>query len=48
MEVVARAVCAKGLAGDGMGEEQLAGDADMWRHPTAAERECGVVDETGA
>ena len=28
-------------------EEQLAANVDMWWHLTAAELECGVIDETG-
>ena len=35
------------LAHDGVTEEQLAVDVDMWWHQVAAELECGVIDETG-
>ena len=47
IEAVARAVTARRLAHDGIGEERLAVDVDMWWHLTAAELECGVIDETG-
>ena len=47
IEAVARALCAKTLAHDGVTEEQLAADVDMWWHQVAAELECGVIDETG-
>ena len=47
IEAVARALCAKMLAHDGVTEEQLAVDVDMWWHQVAAELECGVIDETG-
>ncbi len=47
VEAVARALCAKMLAHDGVTEEQLAVDVDMWWHQVAAELECGVIDETG-
>ena len=47
IEAVARAVCAKRLAHDGVSEEQLAADVDMWWHLVAAELESGVIDETG-
>ena len=47
IEAVARAVTAKRLAQDGIGEEKLAAGVDMWWHLTAAELECGVIDETG-
>ena len=47
IEAVARAVTAKRLAHDGISEEQLAVDVDMWWHLTAAELECRVIDETG-
>ena len=47
IEAVARAVCAKMLAHDGIGEEELGADVDMWWHLVAAELECGVIDETG-
>ena len=46
IEAVARAVTAKRLAHDGNSEEKLAADVDMWWHLTAAELECGVIDET--
>ena len=47
LEAVARALCAKKLAHDGISEEQLAADVDMWWHCVAAELESGVIDETG-
>ena len=47
IEAVARAVCAKRLAHRGTSEEQLAADVEMWWHLTAAELECGVVDDSG-
>ena len=47
LEAVARALCAKKLAHDGISEEQLAADVDMWWHRVAAELESGVIDETG-
>ena len=47
IEAVARALCAKMLAHDGVTEEQLAIDVEMWWHQVAAELECGVIDETG-
>ena len=47
IEAVARAVTAKRLGHDGISEEKLAADVDMWWHLTAAELECGVIDETG-
>ena len=47
IEAVARALTAKRLGYDGIGEEKLAADVDMWWHMTAAELECGVIDETG-
>ena len=47
IEAVARALCAKMLAHEGVTEEQLAVDVDMWWHQVAAELECGVIDETG-
>ena len=47
IEAVARAVCAKRLAHDGVSGEQLADDGDMWWHLVAAELESGVIDETG-
>ena len=47
IEAVARAVCAKMLAHDGVTEEQLAADVDMWWRLVAAELECGVIDESG-
>ena len=47
LEAVARAVCAKKLAHDGISEEQLAVDVDMWWHIVAAELESGIIDETG-
>ena len=47
IEAVARVVCANRLAHDGISEKQLATDVDMWWHLTAAELECGVIDETG-
>ena len=47
LEAVARALCAKRLAHDGISEEQLAADVDMWWHRVAAELESGVIDETG-
>ena len=40
-EAVARAVCAKMLAHDGISEEKLAADVDMWWHLVAAELESG-------
>ena len=45
--MVARAVCARRLAHDGVSEEQLAADVDMWWHLVAAELESGVIDDTG-
>ena len=47
IEAVARAITAKRLAHDGISEEQLAADVDMWWHACAAELKCGVIDETG-
>ena len=47
IDAVARAVCAKMLAGDDISEEKLATDVDMWWHLVAAELECGVIDESG-
>ena len=47
MEAVAYAVCAKGPAHEGIGEERLAADADRWRHLTAADVEFAIVGETG-
>ena len=47
IEAVARAVCEKMLAHDGISEEQLVADVDMWWHLVAAELECGVIDESG-
>ena len=47
IQAVARALCAKMLAHDGVTEEQLAADVDMWWRQVAAELECGVIDETG-
>ena len=47
LEAVARAITAKRLGHDGISEEQLAADVDMWWHMSAAELECGVIDETG-
>ena len=47
IEAVARALTAKRLGYDGIGEEKLAADVEMWWHMTAAELECGVIDETG-
>ena len=44
---VARAITAERLAHDGISEEQLAADVEMWWHACAAELECGVIDETG-
>ena len=47
IEAVARAIAAKQLGHDGISEEKLAADVDMWWHLIAAELECGVIDETG-
>ena len=47
LEAVARALWAKKLAHDGISEEQLAADVDMWWHRVAADLECGNIDETG-
>ena len=47
IEAFARAVTVKRLEHDGISEEQLAAHVDMWWHLTAAELECGVIDETG-
>lgn len=47
LEAVARAVCAKKLAHDGISEKQLSADVDMWWHMVAAELEGGIIDETG-
>ena len=47
LEAVARALWAKTLAHDGISEEQLAADVDMWWHRVAADLECGNIDETG-
>ena len=47
IEAVARAITAKRLGHDGISEEKLAADVDMWWHMSAAELECGVIDETG-
>ena len=47
MEAVAYAVCAKGPAHEGIGDERLAADVDRWWHLVAAERECAVIVETG-
>ena len=47
IEAVARAVTAKRLGHDGVSEEKLAADVDMWWHMSAAEFECGVIDEPG-
>ena len=47
VETVAWAVTAKQLGHDGIGEEKLAADIYVWWHMTAAELECGVIDETG-
>ncbi|MDE0538726.1 MAG: hypothetical protein OXH94_08380 [Rhodospirillales bacterium] len=47
IEAVARAITAKRLAHDGISEEQIAADVDMWWHMIASKLECGVIDETG-
>ena len=47
IEAVARAVCAKRLAHDGISEELPAADVEMWWRLAATELECGVIDETG-
>ena len=47
IEAVARAITAKQLGHDGKSAEKLAADVDMWGHMSAAELECGVIDETG-
>ena len=47
IDAVARAVCAKMLTHDGVSEEKLAADVDMWWHPMAAELESRVIDESG-
>ena len=47
LETIARAVCAKTLAHDGISEELLAADVDMWWHMVTAELESGIVDEAG-
>ena len=47
IEAVARAITAKRLGHDGISEEKLVADVDMWWHTSAAELECGIIDETG-
>ena len=41
MEAVAYAVCAKGPAHEGIGEERPADDVDRWWHLTGAEPSAG-------
>ena len=47
IEAVARAVCAKVLAGYDESEEKLAGEGEKYWHIVAAELEAGIIDETG-